>query len=46
MTTIPEPDYRELVERAGDMMYTLDLEGHFTFINPAGRGCSATSATS
>src|SRR3954447_8344390 len=31
-----EPDYRELVERAGDMIYTLDLAGEFTFVNAAG----------
>jgi PAS domain S-box-containing protein len=33
---ISEPDYRELVERVGDMIYTLDLAGHFTFVNSAG----------
>jgi PAS domain S-box-containing protein len=32
----PEPDYRELVERVGDMIYTLDLAGLFTFVNSAG----------
>src|SRR2546429_4260660 len=31
-----EPDYRELVERAGDMIYTLDLSGAFTYMNAAG----------
>jgi PAS domain S-box-containing protein len=31
-----EPDYRELVERVGDMIYTLDIEGRFTFVNSAG----------
>jgi PAS domain S-box-containing protein len=31
-----EPDYRELVERVGDMIYTLDLAGAFTFVNSAG----------
>ena len=31
-----EPDYRELVERAGDMIYTLDLSGTFTYMNAAG----------
>jgi PAS domain S-box-containing protein len=31
-----EPDYRELVERAGDMIYTLDLGGAFTYMNAAG----------
>jgi PAS domain S-box-containing protein len=31
-----EPDYRELVERIGDMIYTLDLEGAFTYVNAAG----------
>jgi PAS domain S-box-containing protein len=31
-----EPDYRELVERLGDMLYALDLEGRFTFVNQAG----------
>ena len=30
-----ESDYRELLERAGDMIYVIDLEGHFTFTNPA-----------
>jgi PAS domain S-box-containing protein len=32
-----EPDYRELVEAAGDMIYTLDLSGGFTYMNAAGR---------
>jgi PAS domain S-box-containing protein len=31
-----EPDYRELVEHAGDMIYTLDLSGAFTYMNTAG----------
>jgi PAS domain S-box-containing protein len=31
-----EPDYRELVESAGDMIYTLDLSGAFTYMNAAG----------
>jgi PAS domain S-box-containing protein len=31
-----EPDYRELVERLEDMVYALDLEGRFTFVNSAG----------
>jgi PAS domain S-box-containing protein len=31
-----EPDYRELVERIGDMIYTLDLGGTFTYVNSAG----------
>jgi PAS domain S-box-containing protein len=31
-----EPDYREIVERIGDMIYTLDLEGNFTYLNSAG----------
>lgn len=31
-----EPDYRELVEKAGDAIYTLDLEGKFTYGNEAG----------
>ena len=31
-----EPDYRELVEHAGDMIYTLDLSGAFTYVNTAG----------
>jgi PAS domain S-box-containing protein len=34
--SVPEPDYRELVERVGDMIYTLDLAGRFTFVNSAG----------
>jgi len=31
-----EPDYKEIVERAGDAIYTLDLEGRFTWGNAAG----------
>jgi PAS domain S-box-containing protein len=31
-----EPDYREIVERIGDMIYTLDLAGSFTYLNAAG----------
>lgn len=31
------PDYRALVEAAGDLIYTLDLEGRFTFVNSAAR---------
>lgn len=31
-----EPDYRELVENAGDAIYTLDLEGRLTYGNEAG----------
>ena len=31
-----EPDYRELIERLGDMIYTLDLAGRFTYVNSAG----------
>jgi PAS domain S-box-containing protein len=30
-----QPDYRQLVESAGDGIYTLDLEGRFTFVNGA-----------
>jgi PAS domain S-box-containing protein len=30
-----EPDYRQLVESAGDAIYTLDLRGCFTFVNAA-----------
>jgi PAS domain S-box-containing protein len=30
-----EPDYRALVAAAGDIIYTLDLEGRFTSMNPA-----------
>lgn len=29
------PDYRALVETAGDILYMLDLQGRFTFLNPA-----------
>jgi PAS domain S-box-containing protein len=29
------PDYRSLVEAAGDMIYTLDLRGHYTYVNTA-----------
>jgi PAS domain S-box-containing protein len=30
-----EPDYRQLIESAGDAIYTLDLDGSFTFVNAA-----------
>jgi PAS domain S-box-containing protein len=30
-----EPDFRALVAAAGDVIYTLDLEGRFTSLNPA-----------
>ncbi len=30
-----EPDYRALIEAAGDVIYTLDLQGRFTFVNSA-----------
>ena len=33
---VREPDFREIVERVGDMIYTLDLEGRFTYVNSAG----------
>lgn len=29
------PDYRSLVEAAGDMIYTLDLDGFYTYVNSA-----------
>jgi PAS domain S-box-containing protein len=32
----PELDYRDLVERAADMVYALDLRGLFTYVNAAG----------
>jgi PAS domain S-box-containing protein len=31
-----KPDYEDLIEGLGDMVYTLDLNGHFTYINSAG----------
>src|SRR4030088_1236837 len=31
-----KPDYEDLVEGLGDMIYTLDLGGRFTYINSAG----------
>jgi PAS domain S-box-containing protein len=31
-----EPNYRELIEHVGDMIYTLDREGRFTYVNAAG----------
>ena len=31
-----KPDYEDLIEGLGDMVYTLDLEGRFTYINSAG----------
>lgn len=33
--SLPAPDYAALVEAAGDFIYTLDLDGRFTFLNPA-----------
>lgn len=35
MCEAAEPDYRDLVERAADMIYALDLEGRFTYVNAA-----------
>jgi PAS domain S-box-containing protein len=35
MREAPEPDYRDLVERAADMIYALDLEGRITYVNAA-----------
>lgn len=32
---LTEPDYRALIETAGDFIYTLDLEGRFTYVNAA-----------
>jgi PAS domain S-box-containing protein len=29
------PDYQALIETAGDLIYMLDLQGRFTFLNPA-----------
>lgn len=31
----PAPDFEALIEAAGDVIYTLDLEGRFTFVNQA-----------
>lgn len=31
-----EPDYRDLLEVIGDMIYALDLQGRFTYVNSAG----------
>jgi PAS domain S-box-containing protein len=39
-----EPDYREIVERIGDMIYTLDLDGNFTYLNAAGLALMGFSA--
>jgi PAS domain S-box-containing protein len=33
---VEKPDYEDLVEGLGDMVYTLDLDGRFTYINSAG----------
>jgi PAS domain S-box-containing protein len=33
---VEKPDYEDLVEGLGDMIYTLDLDGRFTYINSAG----------
>src|SRR5258708_26966800 len=32
---VQPPDYAALVEAAGDFIYTLDLDGRFTFLNQA-----------
>lgn len=32
---LAEPDYRGLIEAAGDLIYTLDLDGRFTYVNTA-----------
>jgi len=29
------PDFEALIEAAGDLIYTLDLDGHFTYLNQA-----------
>ena len=34
-----EERYRELIENAGDIIYTHDLEGRFTWLNKAGERC-------
>jgi two-component system, cell cycle sensor histidine kinase and response regulator CckA len=34
-----EERYRELIENAGDIIYTHDLEGRFTWLNRAGERC-------
>ena len=34
-----EERYRELIENAGDIIYTHDLEGNFTWLNRAGERC-------
>lgn len=34
-SALTEPDYRALIEAAGDLIYTLDLEGRFTYVNAA-----------
>ena len=34
-----EERYRELIENAGDIIYTHDLEGKFTWLNRAGERC-------
>jgi PAS domain S-box-containing protein len=33
---VEKPDYESLIEDLGDMVYTLDLDGRFTYINSAG----------
>jgi PAS domain S-box-containing protein len=33
---VEKPDYENLIEDLGDMVYTLDLEGRITYINSAG----------
>lgn len=35
MNLHPEPDYKALIETAGDIIYALDLQGRFTYFNPA-----------
>ena len=36
LDTAPELDYRDLVELLSDVIYAVDLDGNFTYINPAG----------
>jgi PAS domain S-box-containing protein len=40
-----KPDYESLIEELGDMIYTLDLSGRFTYINSAGLSMLGTGAT-
>src|SRR6202008_3291085 len=38
-----EDKFRKMIEEAGDVVYTTDYKGNFTYINPSGRKISGYS---